>query len=212
MLSAVVGNADNSATTIALLDCGSTSNIISEDLATDLGLHLTPLDQALTVQLAVTASEDEHKRIVAHKTSAFLELDDHVSAVDFLVLPQVIAPVIIGMPWLQEHDPRISWKTGMLHVGDHDIKAHPGPDADTLPLLSSAYVCSIAHSLDPGTTEIPECYAAYADVFSGVEIDALSWADLERLRAVTDSADDTRHYCQLDLIGPMPKRTSHLYK
>ncbi|KAK3508724.1 hypothetical protein QTP70_004270 [Hemibagrus guttatus] len=83
--------------------------------------------------------------------------------------PESTADVILGCPWLEQHNPILSWTTGeVLRWGD---SCFPGrfPDLPALhsPIPSPLHVqaTSIESPFVNRPLEIPTCYAPFSDIF-----------------------------------------------
>ncbi|KAK3526942.1 hypothetical protein QTP86_004713 [Hemibagrus guttatus] len=93
----------------------------------------------------------------------------HVEEITLLVLEESTADVILGCPWLEQHNPILSWTTGeVLRWGD---SCFPGcfPDLPALhsPIPSPLHVqaTSIESPFVNRPLEIPTCYAPFSDIF-----------------------------------------------
>ncbi|KAK3563698.1 hypothetical protein QTP86_034431 [Hemibagrus guttatus] len=93
----------------------------------------------------------------------------HVEETTFLVLEESTADIILGRPWLEQHNPILSWSTGeVLKWGDTCFPGcfphPPAPHSLTLiPLPVQA--TSIESPLVNQPLWIPTCYAPFSDVF-----------------------------------------------
>ncbi|KAK3507585.1 hypothetical protein QTP70_029521 [Hemibagrus guttatus] len=85
-----------SVTVVALLDSGSSGNFISGTLCRQLGLRTKATSTMYQIQ-SITGRPE----------------------IALLVLEESTADVILGCPWLEQHNPILSWKTGeVLKWGD----------------------------------------------------------------------------------------------
>ena len=80
----------------ALLDSGADECLIYVTRARQAGIPLKPLDAALSAQFSLTLS------------------GNHVETIQFFVLHAPTAPLVLGRPWLDKHDPHVSWSTGRI--------------------------------------------------------------------------------------------------
>ncbi|KAK3565620.1 hypothetical protein QTP86_012943 [Hemibagrus guttatus] len=88
-----------SVVTRVLLDSGSAGNFISGALCRQLRLKLTATQKAYQI----------------HAVGAL-----HCEELHLLVLENATTDIILGRPWLELHDPVLSWKTGeILKWGEH---------------------------------------------------------------------------------------------
>ncbi|KAK3540671.1 hypothetical protein QTP70_034527 [Hemibagrus guttatus] len=93
----------------------------------------------------------------------------HVEEITLLVLEESMTDIILGRPWLEQHNPILSWKTGeVLKWGD---TCFPGcfPELPVLqsPILTPLHVqaTSIESPFVDRPLEIPTCYAPFSDIF-----------------------------------------------
>ncbi|KAK3506565.1 hypothetical protein QTP70_009903 [Hemibagrus guttatus] len=93
----------------------------------------------------------------------------HVEEITLLVLEESTADVILGRPWLEQHNPILSWETGkVLKWGDTcfpdcfpDLPVPDSPSPTHLPVQAT----SIESPLANRSLEIPACYAPFSDIF-----------------------------------------------
>ncbi|KAK3562654.1 hypothetical protein QTP86_003394 [Hemibagrus guttatus] len=86
-----------------------------------------------------------------------------------LVLEESTTDVILGRPWLEQHDPILSWRTGeVLKWGDTcfpdclpKLPVPRSPNLTHLPIQAT----SIESPLENQSVKIPACYAPFSDVF-----------------------------------------------
>ncbi|KAK3515200.1 hypothetical protein QTP70_010601 [Hemibagrus guttatus] len=93
-----------------LLDSGSAGNFISGALCRQLRLQLTATQKVYQVY-AVTGRPLQTVRHLAgplHLQVGAL----HSEELHLLVLENATADIVLGRPWLELHDPILSWKTG----------------------------------------------------------------------------------------------------
>ncbi|KAK3508689.1 hypothetical protein QTP70_004203 [Hemibagrus guttatus] len=93
----------------------------------------------------------------------------HVEESTFLVLEESTADIILGRPWLAQHNPILSWSTGeVLKWGDTCFPGcfpHlPAPHSPT-PISLPVQATSIESPLVNQPLQIPTCYAPFSDVF-----------------------------------------------
>ncbi|KAK3520197.1 hypothetical protein QTP70_017927 [Hemibagrus guttatus] len=93
----------------------------------------------------------------------------HVEETTFLILEESTADIILGRPWLEQHNPILSWSTGeVLKWGDTCFPGcfpHlPAPHSPT-PISLPVQATSIESPLVNQPLQIPTCYAPFSDVF-----------------------------------------------
>ncbi|KAK3514000.1 hypothetical protein QTP70_001270 [Hemibagrus guttatus] len=97
---------------VALLDSGSAGNFISGTLCRQLGLRTKATSTAYQIQF-ITGRPVSHRQVSQSAGPVLLQVGVfHVEEIALLVLEESTADVILGRPWLEQHDPIISWKTG----------------------------------------------------------------------------------------------------
>ncbi|KAK3561631.1 hypothetical protein QTP86_011254 [Hemibagrus guttatus] len=161
--------ARTSVTVVALLDSGSAANFVSGTLCRQLGLRTKAT--ATPYQIRCITGKPVSCRRVHHSAGPVLLQVGllHVEETTFLVLEESMADIILGRPWLEQHNPILSWSTGeVLKWGDTCFPGcfpHlPAPHSSTpIPLLVQA--TSIESPLVNQPLRIPTCYAPFSDVF-----------------------------------------------
>ncbi|ROL43549.1 Retrotransposon-like protein 1 [Anabarilius grahami] len=111
--------ADISIPVTALLDSGSAGNFISGTLCRQLGIKTKNMPS--TYQIHSITGKSVSRRHVSRSIGP-LQIQVgilHVENIHLLVLEGSTADVILGHPWLEQHNPILSWKTGkVLKWGD----------------------------------------------------------------------------------------------
>ena len=105
------------------VDCGSEDNFIAESVLKSLGLAGVVLEEPIDVEVAsgnlLRGSHATHK--LQHTTGGRKE---HVS----LIIADIQGlDVILGIPWLEQHNPRVDWRTRQLSltIGGEDVELKP---------------------------------------------------------------------------------------
>ncbi|KAK3552166.1 hypothetical protein QTP86_004159 [Hemibagrus guttatus] len=161
--------ARTSVTVVALLDSGSAANFVSGTLCRQLRLQTKAT--ATPYQIRCITRKPVSRRQVHYSAGPVLLQVGllHVKETTFLVLEESTANIILGRPWLEQHNPILSWSTGeVLKWGDTCFPGcfpHlPAPHSSTpIPLLVQA--TSIESPLVNQPLRIPTCYAPFSDVF-----------------------------------------------
>ncbi|KAK3527064.1 hypothetical protein QTP86_008645 [Hemibagrus guttatus] len=158
-----------SVTVVALLDSGSAANFISGTLCRQLGLRTKAT--ATQYQIRCITGKPVSRRRVHHSAGLVLLQVGllHVEESTFLVLEESTADIILGRPWLAQHNPILSWSTGeVLKWGDTCFPGcfpHlPAPHSPT-PISLPVQATSIESPLVNQPLQIPTCYAPFSDVF-----------------------------------------------
>lgn len=91
----------------------------------------------------------------------------HTETIQFYILPTSNASIILGLPWLQCHDPHISWKEGQI------IQWNNACYPKCLSPVSPLSVRSINVSEPPPDVDLPEEYRDLSVAFSKVRASKL---------------------------------------
>jgi len=119
--------------TEALLDSGSMGNFINERLVEKLALNRTP-------RLPLPLLDVKGLKIgeIAFQVQVSLRIGSHEEMVTLDVAPVGSHQLILGLPWLEAHDPEIRWSTGHIQFTSphcnanclpqpHDVFARQSP-------------------------------------------------------------------------------------
>ncbi|ROL53791.1 Retrotransposon-derived protein PEG10 [Anabarilius grahami] len=148
-----------SLTVVALLDSGSAGNFISGTLCRQLRLKTSPSPTIYQIS-SITGKplSRKHVRRVVGPIQLQVGLL-HREQIHLLVLEDSTADVVLGRPWLEQHNPSISWRTGeILKWGEtcfsHCFSELPIPRASSKEL--SVCATSIESPVEKRSMEIPE--------------------------------------------------------
>uniref|UniRef100_A0A9J8BTX3 ribonuclease H n=1 Tax=Cyprinus carpio carpio TaxID=630221 RepID=A0A9J8BTX3_CYPCA len=161
--------ADISLPVSALLDSGSAGNFISSALCRHLKLATTATPSAY--QVHTITGRPLSRRCVRHSVGPITLLTGllHQEEIHLLVLEESTADVILGRPWLEQHNPVISWETGeVLKWGDSCFQSCiTGCPVPAKPTPAPLAVCttSIESPAENQSISIPTYYAPFSDVF-----------------------------------------------
>ncbi len=139
--------------TTALIDSGAAGNFIDINFANSHNLPLVTCD----TRLAVTALDGQPlgPGLVPVKTQVLTLRTGslHIERICLFAIDSPQNPVILGLPWLEKHNPRISWSAKQIQQWSKfchqeclqfhcpDAKFTPSPDSEAPPTtnLSAAY-------------------------------------------------------------------------
>ena len=96
--------------TLALIDSGARGQFIHRDYVKQLGLSTRPLEKTITAR-NVDRTINKTGTINAY-VDLMMEIDGKTMNVQLLVMGLGSQKIILGFPWLNEHNPDIDWKTG----------------------------------------------------------------------------------------------------
>jgi hypothetical protein len=105
ILPAILENQEGKISTYAMVDTGAEGKgFIDEEWALDHCLKLCPLQRSIALEV-FDGREAESGR-VTHYVEMSLRIHDHYQArMRFYVTRLAHYPIVLGMPWLKEHDP-----------------------------------------------------------------------------------------------------------
>ncbi|MGL5501319.1 MAG: DUF4939 domain-containing protein, partial [Plesiomonas shigelloides] len=93
----------------ALLDSGSAGNFLSDSLCRQLDIKKRSIPTQYQIQ-AITGKPINRRNVRQEAGPLQLQLGLlHLEDITFLVLENSTADIILGRPWLEQHDPVISW-------------------------------------------------------------------------------------------------------
>lgn len=92
----------------ALIDCGSTGNFIDWDTVAKLQLPVTQLHQPLCLS-AIDRGPIGSGQVTHCTRPIHLQVSAAHHETTSLMITVTRHPIVLGMPWLQLHDPHISW-------------------------------------------------------------------------------------------------------
>ncbi|ROL43801.1 Retrotransposon-derived protein PEG10 [Anabarilius grahami] len=148
--------ADISLTVVALLDSGSAGNFVSGTLCRQLRLKTSP--SPMIYQISVSQLQPlSRKSVLTVAGPIKLQVGLlHQEELHLLVLKDSTADVVLGRPWLEQHNPTISWKTGeILKWGDsHCLTELPVPSSPSSDL--SLCATSIESPVEHRSIDIPK--------------------------------------------------------
>ncbi|KAK3534603.1 hypothetical protein QTP86_016754 [Hemibagrus guttatus] len=152
---------------VSLLDSGSAGNFISGALCRQLQL-LTTIKPKIYQVHAVTGKPLRQ----VHRQAGPLHLQIgvlHMEEIFLLVLETSTADVVLGHPWLEQHDPIVSWRTGeVLRWGNQCFEdcfpERPNPRPPRSHTLQ-VQATSVESPFDARSVDIPACYSHFGDVF-----------------------------------------------
>ncbi len=100
--------------TTAILDSGAAGNFIDSEFIIQLHLELTPCNSSLAVE-ALDGRPLGKGKILCLTEPVTLRIGTlHSERIKFYVIQSPTHPLILGLPWLQTHDPQISWREGQI--------------------------------------------------------------------------------------------------
>ncbi|KAK3516357.1 hypothetical protein QTP70_009413 [Hemibagrus guttatus] len=146
----------------ALIDSGSAVNIIDSGLIEKLRLHTIPCVPLLRVT-AITNQPIREGFLYHHTPPLDLQIGlFHQEKMTFYVIASPANPIVLGLPWLQLHDPLISWREGELVCWSHHCLYSCFLHAKPRPCLTM----TVGKAEPNSSATLPEEYKDLGEVFS----------------------------------------------
>lgn len=175
----------------ALVDSGAEQNLIDTEVAKSLNLPLTQLEPPIPA----SALNNEVFAMITHQTAPvkLVTSGNHQENITLFTTSSLDAPVILGFPWLQKHNPHIDW-TGK-RVASWSLFCLANCLKSALPLEASNSPLSVVSP--PDLSAVPPEYDDIQEVFS---------------KDRAQSLPPHRLYdCAIDLLPGAPLPSSRLY-
>ena len=177
--------------TTALIDCGATSCFIDKQLANQLQVPLRNHEHPLELQV-VDGRPIQSGPVTQYTAPMKLTLGKHQEDISLNVTSLPNNPVVLGLPWLEVHNPAIDWPSHRINLPDTTSAlgstAPQIPSSSNLPAPKVAFINAAAFSriarknhvytlhlksTDLGSNRtpvqspphLPEKYKDFADVF-----------------------------------------------
>jgi hypothetical protein len=114
--------------TAAMIDSGATALFLGKEFVNRNNVRTFPLKRPIQV-FNIDGTENRAGRI---ERCARLKLgvDKMNEWVDFLVTDLGGEDVILGLPWLREHNPEIDWRKGQVRAGGRKVTIEEVPDEE----------------------------------------------------------------------------------
>ena len=98
----------------ALLDSGATGTFMDRKMAAKHGFKLQKLGTPVAVRNV--DSINNSARAITHQVEVNIYYKNHMERMRMYVCNLGRTKVILGMPWLQAHNPEINWETGKVKM------------------------------------------------------------------------------------------------
>ncbi|KAL0187127.1 hypothetical protein M9458_018797, partial [Cirrhinus mrigala] len=118
----------------ALTDSGAAGNFLSCDFAEKHHLTLTPSNSHLAVE-ALDGRPLGEGRVTALTEGLKMQVGpEHSETLKFYVISSPNHPLILGLPWLRQHDPYISWRGNEIRQWGPDCYHQCIPASSRIPV------------------------------------------------------------------------------
>src|ERR1700736_4762735 len=97
-----------------IVDSGSTGDFISEAYVSKYNIHSKPYEGSRTVWLA-----DGKQHAVTSYVVCVISIGGLTESVELAIIPLVGDDVILGIPWLQRHNPSVNWTSYSISVNSN---------------------------------------------------------------------------------------------
>jgi hypothetical protein len=115
-------------------------NLISADAVRRAGLTTTRKENPVVIHVA-SGKRMPGQPTITHETIARIRIGRYQTKVTLDVACLAGKDLILGLPWLREHNPRVDWKTGTLSFDDHADVREPHPTHRQSPVVEEKMVC-----------------------------------------------------------------------
>ena len=95
----------------ALVDLGSQANYVSAHAVREARLTQLRKQQPYPLHVANGEPMPNEERITHEVRQVTLSIQEHEEELDLDVFGLATHDIILGLPWLREHNPRIDWKS-----------------------------------------------------------------------------------------------------
>ena len=159
--------------TYAMIDSGATHSFVDSSFVTSNNIPL--IEKSEPVEIFVIDGRPSSAGAITHQTKTMtLRINNHYENIDFSVTKLGKYPVILGISWLEKHDPHITWTCKSIdfhsefckkncnrhiEISDIDFKIENKNQDDFM-------LYSVSTDNDKETPQIPVEYSEYLDVFS----------------------------------------------
>lgn len=143
----------------AFIDCGADDNFIDSTLVEQAKIPTEPLESPREVN----ALNGSHLAKITHRTApvTLLLSGNHREKIQFLVISSPLAPVVLGLPWLQLHNPHIDWTAN--NVSSWSMHCH---SFCLRSAITASESCSPPPPTPPDLSTVPSEYHGLGEVFS----------------------------------------------
>ena len=172
----------------AMIDSGAAGNFIAEQLVHSLRIPLTPCIPPLRVK-GIDGRPLGSGQVTERTQVLQLTVDQvHTEPLSLFVVNSPVHSLVLGLPWLRQHDPDISWSKGRI------LSWSPACRERCLQVQCAS---TSIESPEVGDIEIPPEYQDLSEAFSKVR--------------ATQLPPHRRWDCSIDLLPGAPLPRSRVY-
>lgn len=153
---------------LAIIGSGACSCFLDASLAHTLHIPLQDKKQPLQIHLADGSLPCSG--LFTQETKPILTSTDsgHQEFLCFNIISSPMFPVILGFPWLQVHDPQISWSKKEILFSSMYCSQHC-----FVPTTSTPASCLALQSIPDNLQHVPAVYHEFLDIFDKKKADSL---------------------------------------
>ena len=108
---------------LALIDTGASAHgFIDTKFVRNHDLKIIPLSQPRS--LKVFDGTDSASGLITHLAQTTLDIGGHSEPILLFVTSLAYFDIVLGLPWLQYHDPDIQWSKGLISFKNQKCKKH----------------------------------------------------------------------------------------
>ncbi|RAL58209.1 hypothetical protein DID88_002312 [Monilinia fructigena] len=146
----------------AMIDSGATGNFIAPEAAKYLGVPLQKKQKPYQLQLVDGQLAGSDGNVSQETRPVQMNINQHSEVIQLDVVPLGQQQIILGMPWLKAHNPRIDWS----QENRHPVQGPPlRAKASTPPLQMQKPTTRQEIAIKAEELMIPEQYKKYEHVF-----------------------------------------------
>jgi hypothetical protein len=119
----------------ALIDSGAMGNFVHEELVHRLGLMWIPQSPLLLLDVKGLKIGE-----LRHQVELLLKIRVHEERIMMDVAPIGSHQIILGLPWLEAHDPDVMWSTGRIRFGSHHCNTNCLPHPNDVFMISQPMI------------------------------------------------------------------------
>ena len=145
----------------ALIDSGATANFVSPRVVSEHGWETRVMDQAYPL-LLVNGEETPEGRVQVETCPLSMNAERHSEKIVLDITEIGKHEVILGMPWLRQHNPTVDWGKGLIKFDKCQCQD----------LVRTREVCATSNEQSghpaqgPPLEEVPKEYEEFKDVFA----------------------------------------------
>jgi len=155
-------NVKNKFNSSGLIDSGAGKLFIDKEFAKEKQLSTYQLERPIPV-FNVDGTKNS-SGYITHATDLIIKQQNHLEMATFLICDLGSSPMILGLSWLQKHNPTIDWQKGTLQFLNCPPICKSIPPQE-IRHLDDRPTLSLTQSLEEARKKIPPQYHEYIEIF-----------------------------------------------